>query len=108
MGGVLLAFVLTASSAYSMTKTGAPTAPTTTENQVNGAARGPVRLEGLTGTWTGSETASFGESGSLSVTFVTDPAQSVTATISWTSATSHVTYSGNVTGTLGNINITAN
>jgi hypothetical protein len=38
------------------------------------AADGRVRLEALAGTWTGSETASVGESGSLSVTFANDPA----------------------------------
>lgn len=59
-----------------------------------------------TGTWTGSETATVGLSGTLSATFTQVPANNslVTATITWTGG---ITVHGTVTGTLDNMTITA-
>ena len=60
------------------------------------------------GTWTGVETASVGESGSLIVTFTQSPAPDgvVAATISWKSALTSLTYHGTLSGTIGNMVIT--
>lgn len=63
----------------------------------------------VTGTWTGVETASVGQSGTLSVTFTQSPTPDgvVAATLSWTSATTSLTFHGTLTGTLSAMVITA-
>jgi hypothetical protein len=68
---------------------------------------GPASL--VTGIWTGTATASHGESGSLTATFTQPPTadQAVSATIAWTSATSSLVFNGVLTGTIDNLNIDA-
>ena len=63
----------------------------------------------VTGIWTGTATASHGESGSLTATFTQPPTpdQAVSATIAWTSAASSLVFTGVLTGTIANLNIDA-
>ena len=63
----------------------------------------------VTGTWTGTATASHGESGTLSATFTQPPTpdQAVSATIAWTSNTTSLVFNGVLTGTIDNLNIDA-
>jgi len=61
----------------------------------------------VTGTWVGSETAAKGESGSLSITFKENPSNgaNVNASVVWVGATHHITYTGNLEGTLANMTV---
>lgn len=66
-------------------------------------------LSMVTGTWTGVETASVGQSGTLSVTFTQPPTpnDAVNANLTWTSAVTALTFHGTLTGNLGNMVINA-
>lgn len=80
--------------------------PTITSPSITTPIGGEIRpLSYVTGTWTGSETASYGESGSLSVSFTQTPTPDavVAANITWTSAKSSLTFNGTLTGTLSNM-----
>ena len=63
----------------------------------------------VTGLWTGTATASHGESGTLSVTFTQPPTpdQAISASVVWISATSSLVFDGVLTGTIDNLNIDA-
>lgn len=62
----------------------------------------------VTGTWTGSETATVGQSGTLSVTFTQPPTPDgvVAANLVWTSAATSLIYNGTLTGTISSMVIT--
>lgn len=61
------------------------------------------------GTWTGTETANVGESGTLQVTLtqLPTPGQEIAASLVWTSALTSLAYEGTLTGTLDHMVISA-
>jgi hypothetical protein len=63
----------------------------------------------VAGDWTGTETATVGESGKLKVnlTQLPTPGQEIAATLVWTSALTSLSYEGTLTGTLDQMVITA-
>ena len=66
-------------------------------------------LDAVAGTvWTGTETATVGESGALTVTFAHGPdGPPLIATVQWTSARSSQTYAGTLSGTLASMAVVA-
>ncbi len=100
-------FISFIASSCSIEKGGVVTAPAelaAINNSGSSSSLKPLSL--VIGTWTGTETATVGLSGSLSVTFTQPPTAdaNVTATIAWTNG---ITVHGTVTGTVDNMVITA-
>lgn len=106
--GLVISVLALAAAGCSMQKGGEGfVAPAPVED---GAGASSARtLSYVIGTWTGSETASYGESGSLTVTFTQPPTPgaAVNADIAWTSAQSSLTFHGSLSGTLSNMVINA-
>ena len=86
-----------------------PTAPAAIDGAAVAGA-GPIHsLSAVVGGWTGTETATYGESGALVVTFAQLPTSdgAITASLSWTSARTLLTFNGILTGILDQMVITA-
>jgi hypothetical protein len=74
------------------------------------ASSGTVGMRSLVGSWTGTETATVGESGTLAATFTAAPTDSDTAvsvTLRWTNERITRTYAGLAHGPLSDLVIVA-
>lgn len=104
---IALAAISLIASACSVDKWSGPTEPAAIADLTSDSSVSVKPLSLLIGTWTGSETATVGLNGSLSVTFTQSPItndDTVQANITWTNG---VSVHGTVTGTIGNMTITA-
>lgn len=91
-------------------RSAAPTAPSVEGAADYGDSGGTFSpASAVAGTWVGSETAAKGESGTLSITFKENPSNApganVNASVVWIGATHHITYTGNLEGTLANMTV---
>jgi hypothetical protein len=101
----LLCILMVPLGGCSMEKWGGPTTPGTTNTSIGGGTVSALSL--VTGTWTGSETASVGLSGPLSVTFTQAPTPDAHVAGSITVTLSTGTFSGTFSGTVSSIDLVA-
>ena len=85
----------------------APSASVPVDSQPIPSTAQPLSL--VEGTWSGTETATVGESGTLRVTFtqLPTPGQEIAASLAWTSALTSLVYDGTLTGTIDHMVISA-